>query len=67
MENKRNFKRKFDDKKPKKDFKPNSFKKVEKVEKAEETKTNIRYYIYKCLYNIYVNKAFKFNDVYYLL
>ena len=58
MENKRNFKRKFDDKKPKKDFKPKSFKKVEKVEKAEETKTNIRYYIYKCLYNIYVNKAF---------
>ena len=35
-------------------------KKVEeKVEKVEEVAaSNVRYYIYKCLYNIYVNKAF---------
>ena len=31
----------------------------EKVEKVEEVAaSNVRYYIYKCLYNIYVNKAF---------
>ena len=51
----------------KKDFKKNDdkFKKKEnfkvnkEMEKVEETPaSNVRYYIYKCLYNIYVNKAF---------
>lgn len=62
--------RKFkEDKKSfKKDFKDNkkSFKKDNKFEKAKEEikeikkeeNTNIRYYTYKCLYNIYVKKAF---------
>ena len=44
--------------KPKvKSFDKPKVEKVERVEKVEKT-SNVRYYIYKCLYNIYVNKAF---------
>ena len=49
----------------KKDFKKkDTFKKKEdfkvkkEVETVSEPTSNVRYYIYKCLYNIYVNKAF---------
>lgn len=38
--------------------KKKEFKKVHKDEKKQEKVSNVRYYIYKCLYNIYVNKAF---------
>ena len=51
----KSFKKPNDDKK--KFDKPVETKPVEKVEKTEKT-SNVRYYIYKCLYNIYINKAF---------
>ena len=35
-----------------------TFKKEEKEQINTKETSNIRYYIYKCLYNIYVNKAF---------
>ena len=35
-----------------------SFKKEENEQVNSKETSNIRYYIYKCLYNIYVNKAF---------
>ena len=61
---KSNFKKdeKYVDKKPfKKDgksFDKKPFKKVEQVDVVNKETSNIRQYIYKCLYNIYINKAF---------
>ena len=40
-----------------KPFKNTKIEKTEKVVKEEKV-NNVRYFIYKCLYNIYVNKAF---------
>ena len=43
-----------------KKFNKPKVEKIEKVDKVEkeEKSSNVRYFIYKCLYNIYVNKAF---------
>lgn len=52
---KSNFKGKNNNFKSKKDFK----EKIIKEEKTEEKEiSNVRFFVYKCLYNIYVNKAF---------
>ena len=65
MEDKRKFKRNFDRprrsdlKKDNQNFKKRNDKKVEKTEVIEENNTNnVRFYVFQCLYNIYVNKAF---------
>ena len=52
----KSFKKSDDNKK----FNKPKVEKIEKVEKVEkeEKNSNVRYFIYKCLYNIYVNKAF---------
>lgn len=50
FKDKKDFKKGF-----KKDFKK---EKVEEVNEVEMTNNNVRFYVYKCLYNIYVNKAF---------
>ena len=61
----RSFKGKKDDFKKKDNFNgKNSFKdkkiekKVEEVKENVEQTSNVRFYIFQCLYNIYVNKAF---------
>jgi len=54
FDNKKDFKRKDD-----KSFsKKKDFKKEEVKQEVNKETSNIRKYIYKCLYNIYVNKAF---------
>lgn len=52
------FEKKKDFKKDSKPFDKKPFKKEEKTETVNKENSNIRHYIYKCLYNIYVNKAF---------